>query len=91
MSNNYGKKFEAKLKEDFLKIPDSKILRLYDVTMGYAKVCNPCDFIYYKYPYMFMLECKSTEANTFNFNKLRQYEDLCDAMGIKGLNPGIVI
>ena len=35
MAKNYGKEFEQKFKEDFLKLGDCSIDRLYDVLIGY--------------------------------------------------------
>ncbi len=57
MSENLGKKFEGLVKEAFEK--QCFILRLYDTTNGYLNVANPCDFIAYDFPNMYMLECKS--------------------------------
>lgn len=38
MAKNYGKEFEMKFKEDFLKLENSTIDRLYDVTTGYKSM-----------------------------------------------------
>lgn len=57
MSENLGKRFESLIKESFER--ECYILRLYDTTNGYKNVANPCDFIVYDNPNMFMLECKS--------------------------------
>lgn len=70
MAVNRGKQFEAKFKEDFLKIPDSTIDRLYDSVSGYKSVSNISDFIAYVFPNIFYVECKSHEGNTFPFVKL---------------------
>ena len=51
--SNLGKQFELKFKEDFSKIPESTIDRIYDVTTGYKSISNVCDFICYKYPNIF--------------------------------------
>ena len=56
--SNLGKQFELKFKEDFLKIPESTIDRIYDVTTGYKSISNVCDFICYKYPNIFYIECQ---------------------------------
>ena len=91
MASNDGKKFEQKLKQDWLKIPDADITRLYDTTNGYKSISNVSDFIGYIYPYMFYIECKSTQGNTFPFSKLTQLDKLIEKLGIKGVNPGVVI
>lgn len=91
MAVNYGKKFEAKVKTDLQRIPDSAVLRLYDTTSGYKSIANPCDFIFYKYPKMFMIEAKCKYGNTFPFTALRQYDKLVKYKGIDGLNAGVLI
>jgi hypothetical protein len=49
------------------------------------------DFIGYIYPYLFYIECKSTQGNTFPFSRLTQLEKLAKKIGIKGVNPGAII
>ena len=91
MADNYGKKFEQKLKEDWLKLPNSTIDRLYDPVGGYHGIANISDFIAYCYPNIFYLECKTIKGNTFPFSNLKQYDKLCEKIGIKGVNAGVVI
>lgn len=89
---NYGKKFEAKLKEDFLKIPGISLDRLKDQVSGYKTVSkNISDFIVYKFPFIFYCEAKSIEGNTFPISNLTQYDALCTKIGIKGVKAGAVI
>lgn len=91
MASNQGKAFEQKFKEDIKKtIPGVTIDRIYD-TMGNYKTSNVCDFIAYKYPNIFYVECKSCIGNTFNLNKLTQYDKLKDKVGIKGVRAGVVL
>lgn len=47
---NKGKKFEAKVKEDFSKIPGISIDRLYDPGFKQKGISNISDFIVYRYP-----------------------------------------
>ena len=91
MALNYGKAFEAKFKEDFLKVPNSTIDRLYDPVGGYSNIKNICDFIGYIYPNIFYIECKSTQGNTFALSKLTQYNSLLSKINIKGVRVGVVI
>ena len=88
---NKGKKFEEIIKRDFNKLEQSKITRLYDPVGGYGGISNVCDFIAYKYPYSFYFEAKETQVNTFNLNKLSQYEDLLEYKEIKGLFAGVLV
>lgn len=65
MANNFGKKFEQKMKEDFKKsFPDGTIDRIYDSVSGYKTISNIADFIGYNYPNIFYLECKSHLGRT---------------------------
>lgn len=64
-----GKRWENNMKKS---LPG--IIRLYDTTNGFAGIKNPCDFIYYVYPYEFLIECKSVQGNTFNFNLITDYQ-----------------
>ena len=91
MATNYGKKFELKFKEDWLKIPNSTIDRLYDVTMGYKSISQVSDYIGYVFPNIYYLEVKSIHGNTFPLHNLTQYEKLCSKVGIPGVRCGVII
>lgn len=93
MAINRGKQFEGKFKEDFKKaFPDSFLLRLTDQMSGYKIVSqNPCDFIAYVYPTLFLIECKSHEGNTFSWTALSQYDKLVCNVGIKGVRVGVIL
>ena len=89
---NRGKQFEERLKFDFKRVfPGGSIDRIYDQVSGNKTISNISDFIAYNYPYLFYLECKSTQENTFNFHKLTQYDKLTGKVGIKGVRTGVVI
>ena len=89
--SNLGKQFELKFKEDFSKIPESTVDRIYDVTTGYKSISNVCDFICYKYPNIFYIECKSHKGASFPFVNLTQYSKLKDKVGIKGVRAGVIL
>lgn len=97
MSVNYGKKWEAKVKEDFAKLPNSIIDRIYDVTSGHKSIKNPADFIgFIGYPgtgkgNMYYLEVKSIHGNTFPLANLTQYETLKYKVGIPGVRVGVIL
>lgn len=86
---NYGKKFE----NNFKKGVGKELVRLYDTTNGYAGVKNPCDFIYYRYPYQYLFELKSVKGSRFDFSNItdNQKEQLDFYSHIKGCNPMIVV
>lgn len=91
MSKDYGKAFEQKFKEDFLKLPGSTLDRLYDVTMGYQTVSQVSDFIGYIYPNLYYIECKAYAGASFPLAKLTQYPKLIQKAGIEGVRAGVVL
>lgn len=86
---NYGKKFE----NNFKKGVGKELVRLYDTTNGYAGVKNPCDFIYYRYPFQYLFELKSVKGSRFDFSNItdNQKEQLDFYNHIKGCNPMVVV
>lgn len=91
MANNLGKKFEAQFKNDFLKIPNSTIDRIYDPGFGMKGISNICDFIAYVYPNIYYFECKSKIGNTFPLDNLKQYDKLIQKKNIKGVIVGVIL
>lgn len=91
MGTNRGKQFEKKFANDFLKIENSSLDRLYDVTSGYKSISQISDFIGYIYPNVFYLECKTHKGNTFPLANLTQYEKLLPKVGIKGVRVGMIL
>lgn len=87
MAENRGKKFEQAVRESIEKC--AAIIRIPDQTAGFKGSANICDFIAYRYPNMFLFECKSIHGNTFPFsnitdtqwNGMIKYSDL--SIGIK--------
>lgn len=63
---NRGKNFEDVVKSDIERLESVYIQRLYDPQGGQLGVSNPADFIAYKKPQFYLLECKSTHANTLS-------------------------
>lgn len=91
MGLNRGKQFEKKFANDFLKVENSSLDRLYDVTSGYKSISQISDFIGYIYPNIFYLECKTHKGNTFPLANLTQYEKLLPKVGIKGVRVGMIL
>lgn len=91
MADRVGKKFETKFRDDFLKIPNSTIDRLYDTTNGFKAITQVSDFIGYKKPNIFYLEVKTHAGNTFPFSCLSQYDKLLCKCGIEGVRVGVVL
>ena len=70
MAVNRGKQFEEVIKKSFLKVPDVSIDRLHDQTTLYKGSTNICDFIVYKEPYEYYIECKSVHGNTLSIHSI---------------------
>lgn len=88
---NRGKQFEEKFKADFSKLEGVSLDRLYDPTGGLHGIKNISDFICYKFPNQFYIECKSCNENTWNFSNYTQYEKQLAKVGIPGVRVGVVL
>ena len=87
-----GKKFEAHFKKNWIDtVPESFIYRLNDQMSGYMGSSNISDFICYKKPELFLIECKAHSGNTFPFSAFRQYEDLSHWSNLDGVHPGVIL
>lgn len=91
MAKNYGKEFEQKFKEDFLKLENSTIDRLYDVVTGYKSIRQISDFIGYLPYNIFYLECKSHRGASIPMGNITQYDKLKEKIGIPGVRAGVVL
>ena len=91
MPTNYGKAWEQKIKEDFLKVPNATIDRLYDSVSGYKTISTISDFIGFIVKNIYYLEAKSCKGNTFPLTRLTQYEKLKAKVGIPGVRVGVIL
>jgi len=66
MPVNRGKPFEQKIRKAFEKVPGVSIDRVTDQTTKYLGSTNICDYIVYKKPYEYYIECKSVHGNTLS-------------------------
>lgn len=80
MAVNRGKVWERCFQESWEHtFPSSFILRLPDQQSGYLGASrNISDFIAFKSPYLFLIECKSTKGNTLPLTNLKQYGKLLE-------------
>lgn len=91
---NRGKDFERQVKTAFMKIKGVSIDRLKDSMSGYMGDNTICDFIVYKKPYEFYIECKAVHGNTLNFKsdiRPNQWEGLAEKSHIEGVHAGFMI
>lgn len=94
MSINRGKQFESLIQEQLEKVPEISIDRLYDITMGYKNINNPCDFIVFDHGTQNYIECKAVHGNTLNFKsqiRENQWDKLLQKSYIPGVNAGILV
>ena len=101
MAENRGKQFENVIKEAFNSVDGVSIDRLPDQTNGFAGGSNICDFIAYKKPYEYYLECKAIHGNTLSIHSNdpkrkygnisnKQFEGLLEKADIDGVSAGII-
>lgn len=92
MALNRGKQFEKKFAEDFQRtMPNCSLDRLYDSVSGYKSISNISDYIGYKQPNIFYLECKSHKGASFPLSNLSQYEKLIQKVDIPGVRVGMIL
>lgn len=92
MSQNRGKQFENVIRKAFEKVPDVSIDRLHDQTNGFKGSQNICDFIVYKEPYEYYIECKSVHGASLPFRNITdtQWEGLLEKSEIEGVYAGVI-
>lgn len=93
MGVNRGKQFESKIRETFEKIPGVSLERLYDSTNGFKGVHTVSDFILYRYPFQYYIECKSCYGKTLYWKNItdNQYRGLIKKDNIPGVFGGFMI
>ena len=91
MSTNRGKDFEALVKRYMNNVPNVMVERLYDSTNGFKNIKTPADFLVYKKPTLYYIECKSTDGGTIPFSRLTQLDELYSKKSIDGIRAGFLI
>lgn len=93
MAENVGKKFEARIKKAFECVEGVSIDRIHDQTTGYAGSTNICDFIVYKKPYEYYIECKTIHGNTLPLGNIthNQWSGLIEKSQINGVRAGVIV
>lgn len=90
MSKGMGKKFESIVYEAFKAVPDVSIDRIPDQTMHYKGRANVSDFIVFRQPYQFYVECKTVHGNTLPLSNITQFDDLYEKSKIIGVKAGVL-
>ena len=93
MGENRGKQFEDVIRKSFEKVSDVSIDRLHDQTTGFKGSQNICDFIVYKEPYEYYIECKSVHGASLPFSNITdtQWSGLLEKSKIEGVFAGIIV
>ena len=58
---------------------------------GWQGSSNVSDFICYKYPNIYLIECKKHNGNTFPFSAFRQYDGLTEWYNTTGVKAGVIL
>lgn len=90
MPKSAGKLFEEDFKKSIPK--DVFTQRLKDDMSGFKGVANICDYILYRYPYLYLFELKSHKGKSIPFSALRekQYSGLNMVSNFKGVTAGFI-
>jgi hypothetical protein len=92
MAVNRGKHFEAIIREAFERVDGVSIDRIHDQTTRYKGSTNICDFIVYKKPYEYYIECKTVHGNTLPFSNItdNQWNGMLEKSKIQGVTAGVI-
>ena len=86
-----GKQFEGVIKDAFNKVDGVSIDRIHDQTTGFKGSSNICDFIVYRYPNQFYIECKTIHDNRLPFSNIPDNQwRMNEKTRIKGVSAGVI-
>ena len=93
MKKNRGKDFEQVIKKAFASVPNVSVDRIPDQMSQYKGSTNICDFIVYRKPYQYYIECKCVYGNTFPLSRISQAqaEGLLKKAEIDGVKAGVIV
>lgn len=92
MAVSRGKDFENVIRKAFERVDGVSIDRLNDNTAGFKGIAGICDFIVYKEPYEYYIECKSVHGNTLPFSNItdNQWKGMLEKSKIEGVFAGVI-
>lgn len=70
MAKNRGKAFEQVVRKAFEQVPNTSVDRVHDQTTKYRGSTNICDFIVYRKPYEYYIECKAVHGNILSIHSI---------------------
>ena len=93
MPINKGKAFEKVIYSCFQRVKGVSIDRVHDQTTHYKGSTNICDFIVYREPYEYYIECKTTHSRSWPIQNLSdsQLEGMLEKSQIRGVAAGVII
>jgi hypothetical protein len=95
MKASRGKDFEKEVKTQIEKLSKFSIDRIPDQMTGYAMTStNISDFIIFRRPYLFYVECKAVRGNNLNYKQHlteNQYNGMLEKSKIDGIFCGVLI
>ena len=90
-NKNLGKNFEAIIGDSFRAMTDVSVDRIPDQTMKFKDRKNVSDYIVYKYPHQYYVECKSVHGNILPIANITQLEPLWEKEVLtKGVKSGVM-
>ena len=90
MGSDMGKKFEKIIFDGFNALPNVSIDRIPDQTMHYKDRKNVSDFIVFRIPFEYYVECKTVHGNRLPFKNITQFDKLLEKSRIAGVKAGIL-
>lgn len=88
--SNLGKRFEQIIGKAFEAYPSTSVDRIPDQTMRYKGRKNVSDFIVYRCPDLYYVECKTVHGNTLPFANITQFDALMEKTKIYGVQAGVL-
>lgn len=89
-TKNLGKKFEDVVYKAFKAYPGVSIDRIPDQTMRFKGRTNVSDFIVFRKPREYYIECKTVHGNRLPFANISQFDALLEKVDIDGVVPGVL-
>lgn len=92
MAVNRGKDFECVIRKSFECVEGVSIDRINDNMAGFKGIASICDFVIYKYPIEYYIECKSVHGNTLPFSNIskNQWNGMLEKSKIDGVFAGVM-
>lgn len=89
---NRGKDFERQIKIGFEKVTNVSVDRINDQMSGFKGSTNVSDFVVYKYPFEYYIECKTHYGNTLPFSCITQNQwiGMLEKSKIRGVFAGVM-